>query len=345
MRSIVDAIQSSGLSIYDSVATVHRNLWIATPDLETILDRALTGLSLHGLPLRTRSKVAKEHVCRALGYPVPPSFTRTQPRFPGQDLDVYTQKSDNLQIWNAELQPDRRYALIRLDPDDTVTAVRVVTGLLLSRFDTTGTLTHKYQARLITRAPFPELVSPTDTNRLLPFLHSEFDPSGIPDPTRAPRPGELLPIETIFQRLKSLLGARIPDAGPDQERNRGAALHRLACTQLGYTAYRDDGQFPDVTHQLLEVKLQTAPTIDLGAVKPDSLDPVPNTPLIGSQAIRYCDVRYSLFYGFKEPQHVKLTHFYVATGKDFFSRFPQFQGQVVNSKLQIPLPPDFFTRT
>ncbi len=300
-------------------------------------------MSFTGLPLRTRSKAVKQHVCRALGYPVPPSFKRTQPRFPAQGLDVYTQKSDNLQIWNSELEPDRRYALVRLGPDDNVLTVRVVTGETLSPFDTTGVLTKKYQARLIQRGPFPELVSRVDTDRLLPWLETHFDPGPASEPTQAPHPGQLLPIGEVFDRLKPLLRQRIADVGHDQERHRGAVLHRLVCARLGYSSYKDDGQFPDVPHQLLELKLQTSPTIDLGRVRPDSLDPMSAMPKIEGAVIRYCDVRYALFCGFKDRDSVVLTHFYATTGRDFFYRFPQFQGQVVNAKLQLHLPSTFFS--
>ncbi len=340
---VIEAIRSSGLSIYDPLLPDRADLWIPTDHLELLLERALTGLSFRGLPLRTRSKAVKEHVCRALGYPVPISFKRTQPRFPAQGLDVYTQKSDNLQIWNSELEPGRRYALVRLGPDDNVLTVRVVTGETLAPFDTTGVLTKKYQARLIQRGPFPELVSPEDTGRLLPWLQAGFYPTSTSEPTQAPQPGQLLPIGEVFDRLKSLLRERIADVGHDQERNRAAVLHRLVCARLGYSSYRDDGQFPDLPHQLLEVKLQTAPTIDLGRVRPDSRDQMASMPEIEGAAVRYCDVRYALFCGFKDEDSVTLTHFYATTGTDFFHRFPQFQGRVVNTKLQLHLPPTFFT--
>jgi len=150
-----------------------------------------------------------------------------------------------------------------------------------------------------------------------------------------------LPIGEIFERLQSLVGKGFADIGYDQERNRGAALHRLACQYLGYADYRDAGQFPDVPHQLLEVKLQTSPTIDLGLVCPDSKEAL-DVPMIEEQQIRHCDVRYALFYAQTDGTHVTLTHFFLTTGEAFFSRFPQFQGKVLNKKLQIPLPADFF---
>jgi hypothetical protein len=44
----------------------------------------------------------------------------------------------------------------------------------------------------------------------------------------------------------------------------------------------------------------------------------------------------------RNEQEVMLTHLFLTTGELFFSRFPQFQGKVLNKKLQIPLPEDFF---
>lgn len=141
--------------------------------------------------------------------------------------------------------------------------------------------------------------------------------------------------------MSSLVGKRFADAGADQERNRGADLHKLVCHALGYRSYQDDGQFPDIRHQLLEVKLQTSPTIDLGLVTPESTEPL-DVPMIGSRQIRHCDVRYAVFYGKVESGMVEITHLFLSTGAAFFTRFPQFQGKVLNAKLQIPLPADFF---
>ena len=65
----VEAIRQSGLSIYDPIAIGDPELWIPTPELEVLLNRALRGISVAGLSPRTRSKIFKEHVCRVLGYP------------------------------------------------------------------------------------------------------------------------------------------------------------------------------------------------------------------------------------------------------------------------------------
>ena len=140
----VSNIRSSGLTIYDPIEIGDPKLWIPSPDLERLLDGGLRALSLAGLPIRSRSKVAKEHVCRVLGYPIPGSFRKSQPRFPGQIFDTYVQKSNNLQIWNEELSPTRRYVLIRLSSDDVVTRVKVVAGDTLAEMDTTGTVSYTH---------------------------------------------------------------------------------------------------------------------------------------------------------------------------------------------------------
>lgn len=262
-RRYVDAIRHSRITIYDPVEVGDPILWIPAPALDELLNVGLTGISLKGLPLRTRSKVVKEHVCHALGYPVPSSFKKTQPRFLGQCLDTYTQKSNNLQVWNEELSPTRRYAIIRVNEDDVIVKVKVVNGDDLAKLDTTGTLTQKYQARLIcNQALSSELIAIKDTDRLQGFVCPNQGCGANTSPVDYPQVGKILPIEEIFERLKILVGGKFQDIGYDQERNRGAALHALVCQKLGYKDYKDDGRFPDIRHQLLEVKLQTSPTID-----------------------------------------------------------------------------------
>ena len=337
----VEKIRQGGLSIYDPIEIGDPELWIPTSELEHLLNTKMTGISLAGLPLRTRSKVVKEYVCRSLGYPVPPSFKKTQPRFPGQFFDTYVQKSNNLQVWNEELADTRRYVIVRVGEDDIVTRIKVVTGDTLALLDTTGTLTQKYQAQLIPGSLKAELIADSDTDVLCEFVRGSADLTVGANPLDYPRATQLLPIEEIFNRLLPLVGESFQDIGHDQERNRGASLHRLVCQNLGYASYQDGGQFPDVPHQLLEVKLQTSPTIDLGLVRPNSEEAL-DVPKIEGKQIRHCDVRYALFYAETDRQRVSLTHLFLTTGERFFARFRQFQGRVLNRKLQIPLPQDFF---
>jgi hypothetical protein len=217
----------------------------------------------------------------------------------------------------------------------------VVTGDTLAVLDTTGTLTQKYQARLTVKDQISELISEEDTDRIKAILDSGDRNPTLTDPTNHASAENLLPIQEIYEKLQTLIGESFADIGSDQERNRGGVLHKLVCQALGYEMHRDNGQFPDVPNQLLEVKLQTSPTIDLGLVTPDSKEAL-DTPKINGKQIRHCDVRYAIFYGNLQDGNINITNFFLTTGKDFFGRFPRFEGKVLNKKIQIPLPTDFF---
>ena len=58
--------------------------------------------------------------------------------------------------------------------------------------------------------------------------------------------------------------------------------------------------------------------------------------------IRHCDIRYVIFVAQKQGNKLKLINLIITTAQEFFNRFTQFQGKVVNKKIQIPLPTDFF---
>jgi len=318
--SLVRAIRQSGLTIYDALDS-RRDLYLTMEELQTVLGMSLRGLDLN-YPLRTRSKVLKSRVCEVLGYPVPKSFKKSKPRFQGQDFDTYIQKANNLQIWNEEVSPTRRYVLIRVDDQQVVTAVKVVSGEALALLDTTGTLTQKYQAKSAAPVVGSVLVSRQDT----PPLESAIAGGA-----------KLMPLADLFQSLSGLAGKSFYDPGVDQERNRGSLVHQMVCALFPANSYHDSGQFPDVPDQLLEVKLQTSPTIDLGLISPDSTDHLADQP-----AYRHCDVRYAVFYGSIKDGSVRIDHVVLTTGADFFTFFRRFEGKVVNRKIQIPLPKHFF---
>lgn len=337
----VRAIRESGLSIYDPVTVGDPDLWIPAPELEMLLGERLTGRSVAGLANRTRSKLVKQWVCDVMGYPAPDKFQRVKPRLPGPAIDVFSQKNVNLQPWNPEISPIQRIVVIRVSENGILDGVRVITGDTLSQLDTTKTLTRKFQARCLASEGHSELVSFVDTSRVRSWLNNRFDLAQGASPTSAPVAGEILSIDTVFTRLSQLIGERFDDPGADQERNRGGVLHELVCRRLGYRDYQDNGQFPDVRHQLIEVKLQTADTIDLGMISPASDAPL-DIPMIDGFQIQHQDVRYAVFCGRRALGSIELTSLILTTGADFFSRFPQCGGNVSNAKLQIRLPRDFF---
>jgi len=338
MSDYISKIQSRDLTIYDSIHTKDE-LWMSDEVLQYNLQKALNGISLNGMPPRTRSKFVKEAVCKALGYSIPLKFQKTKPRFPCQNFDIYIQKSNNLQIWNEEISPERRYVIIQV-LDDKISKIKVINGLKLSSYDKTGTLTIKHQAIFSTSENNAELLS-QDTNNVEKVLAKNLFLVQFSNPTNLPSANNILSIKDIFEKLKSIVGLKIKDSGFDQDRNRGAELHKLVCQHLGYSSYQDNGQFPDILNQLIEVKLQTSPTIDLGLVMPNSILPLRNIS-IDDISIRHCDIRYAVFYGKILNGEVLITHLSLINGKNFFNRFPQMLGKTINKKIQIPLPKDFF---
>jgi len=329
-------ITNSGLSIYDEINPDNAELFIPLYALERILTNALVGVSLSGLPLRTRSKVVKAQICEALGYPIPRSFKKTQPRFPGQNFDVYAQKSMNVQIWNEEVDVSRRYVFLRLDEADIITAVRVITGGELVRYDRTGRLTTKYQATMHAYSE-SKLFSSHDTEIIENWISHEPCSLRNVNPNSYPRRNQLLPIGELYRRLLPMVGKAISYIDAVQERNRGAELHEMICKHLGYSVYEDDGSYPDIANQLLEVKLQTSPTIDLGLHSPEDGELIVT---VGDTSFYSEDVRYVIFDGKVSGAHIILRNLYLISGADFNEQFPIWEGK--NAKIQLPLPSTFF---
>lgn len=336
----VDNIRNSGFTIHSPITIGHPTLWIPDEHLEYLLNESLCGRNVE-LKIRTRSKVIKQWICEALGYPIEKTFPKCQPRFTGQNFDVYNQKSNNLQIWNEEITPQRRYVIVGIDHNEVIHKVKVINGTELADLDKTGKITTKFQAQFGRSDLQCELISNSDTPTLLPYLSNEnFQPSHETSPIDYPSAQQILPIREIYSRLSGLVGKEFIDPGVLQDRNRGAGLHNLVCEALGYSSYADDGKFPDVKNQVLEVKLQTSPTIDLGIVCPNSNEGI-GFP-VGVTPIQHNDTRYAVFYAQTNNSHVTITNLVVTTGRDFFSRFQQFQGNVMNGKIQMSLPNDFY---
>lgn len=332
-------IQKSNLSIYDPIDEKDVNLFIPTQELQKILEKSLIGLSLKDLPLRTRSKKVKTEICNALGYPVPTSFKRSRPRFLGQNFDVYTQKSMNVQIWNEDVDGNRRYVFLRTSEDDIIDSVKIISGDELVQYDRTGKLTQKYQARM--KSYDEDICSSDDTVLVQNWRDKNTKDLLDVNVASFPQKNELLGIRKIYELLAPLVGKDMPILGAIQERNRGAYLQDLICSRLGYCHSTDDGKYPDLKNQLLEVKLQTSPTIDLGLHSPEDGEKV-----FSSEGVTFTskDVRYAIFDGLVQGESVVLRRLYLVTGEELPKYFPLFEGMKTNKKIQIPLPRDFFTQ-
>lgn len=303
------------------------------------LNNKLLGVSLNGLPLRTRSKVIKVLICEALEYDVPKSFIKTKPKFPCQNFDVYVQKSNNLQIWNDDIDINRRYVLIKIDELDVIRKIKIITGGDLIKLDTTGKLTVKYQARI----PNTITIHSTKDSTALQFSEKSNALNNIENfsPTDNPNNETFLSIESLYNKLNILKGMTINNQSLIQERTRADEAHKLVCGLLGYKNFHDNGQFPDIKNQLLEVKFQMSPTIDLGLHKPD--EDIDINIVFNNKKITTAMCRYLIITAHRNfDEKVCIDDYIIASGENFFSIFSLFGGNLKNAKLQIILPTNFF---
>jgi hypothetical protein len=224
----VSRIAVARLTIYDELP-VDSDLRIASEELEQLLRKGLKGIDVAHLPLRSRSKFVKSRVCEIMGYPVPLSFTRFRPRFPGQDLDLYVQKSRNLQVWNESIQPNRRYAIAILSPKGVIVNVHVLRGIDLQKLDKTGKLTSKNQA--ILRTAEEGRLSKQDTKVLDSQLTKRVGKILSGSPTDQPNSKSLLSIGELHRRLKSIEGKDFEYGSATDERLRGVSYTKQ-CVML-----------------------------------------------------------------------------------------------------------------
>lgn len=326
-------IKASSLTIYDRLTPKDTDYWLEDQELQCLLNKYLIGKSYEGQANRTRSKSINQDICEAMGYPKPKSFKKTHPRFVCQNFDKYAQQSTNLQIWNEEITPTRRYCLVLLDENNVVTRVLVMSGSTLQEFDTTGTLTTKYQANIIDETMESSLLSKKDTDNIIQNF-GQYSEKKTDNPATFPSYSNLMSIQQIFDRLKLLEGQKYSISG--KERTDGDLLQSIVYKSLGYTQYKENGQLPDLMNQLLEIKRQTSRTIDLGLFKPNDVEQL-NIPAVKGYVPKVEDLRYAIFYCQVDGKTMTIKKVFLVTGKDFFNHFRLFNGNRQNKKIQLHL--------
>jgi hypothetical protein len=244
---------------------------------------------------------------------VPPK-RKGVPRILREFLDTYivtTGDSYNLQVWNRNpSEPsvqieyrngstlnadDARFAFVRVHPSkQTIASVVILTPeYIVDHFGPFGKPTVKQQLiitgsareRIYARQP-PVAFHPDHASCLrLVSRSAPTYPAKIRD---APSHGQVLQLTTIRDLVvPALLGRQIE---PRATKTRGQELELLVAQLLGYRPDKADlllGGFPDIRHQALEVKLQDAPTVDLGRYSPQFAELVESCPDFTTQSIRY----------------------------------------------------------
>ncbi len=235
------------------------------------------------------------------------------PRLLLEFVDTYivtTGSSYNLQVWNrnpSEPTPQIEYAngshlrandvrliLVRVDPTNAVirTVIVMTPDYVVEHFGKFGKQTVKEQliitnsarAEVLERQP-PVLFYPDEAE--VATTHARVDLSSA-DMHACPSAEGVLTLDRIRQLVvPALIGRRID---PGATKNRGQELERIVAEVLGYKPSERDllaGGYPDLRHQALEVKVQDAPTVDLGRYSPQFDEPVPDCGAFTTRTTRY----------------------------------------------------------
>ena len=333
-------------SIPKELSTVQKSRWVKFQIIEHLGYQKPTGL---------RTKQARMY----------------KPKFIHQLLDVFVQSSRNLQVWNYVpyaniVIPDEwneksryryqdcRYFLIFHNSEGVILKATIVSGNKLAKWDTTGTQTIKWQAtarrsfrneissRMITSAVEPLQCKITSyiqqpLERKRKFIRQEDQNPQVPLIKERPNPATLFTHDEIALALDDLMGRKFENLGTGQERIIGQALEREIIKSLGYHHYEqtDTGGYPDLLHQLIEVKFQFSGTIDLGKHLPtnqSSIEMAWNEWDIASRDIRYI---VSLVEQ-DEKNDFFVDSIVITSGAEFNQYFSISEG--TNFKIQIPLP-------
>ena len=299
---------------------------LTPPDILAERLRPLIGVEfqLSMFPRTNGSKIRKLIAATLEQYPLPEpcprqSYTIVPPKGKGvprilrEYIDTYiitTGRQYNLQVWNRNptgqaalieyasgdklAAQDVRYVLIRVNPQEHyIQSVLVLTPMYIeASFGPFGKETVKQQLIItprqrdkIVRSNPPILFYP-DTSTLAPMVSYKWNtPVGqFKDmPTRK----ELFALEILQRKLYTLIGTHLPTS---DTKTRGQALERLVAQLLGYTIVDDGllrGGYLDIFHQLLEVKLQEAATVDLGRYSPQVQEAIPGFPQATTEDVRY----------------------------------------------------------
>ncbi len=210
-------------------------------------------------------------------------------------IDTYIHtgaRSYNLQVWNripdsdepiviyedgtSLANSDVRYIVVRV-VDGSIRSIVVLSPIYITtHFGPFGRPTIKHQLiitstqrKRILSLPNSSLVLP-DTISSQPLLSNVDTNDQRKQFNRFPGPDDkILPVEMIAKLVDPLIGMAIAVGKPKM---RGQLLERTILHMLGYSVGESDsleGQYPDIRNQLLEIKIQDSPTVDLGRYTPE----------------------------------------------------------------------------
>lgn len=247
-------------------------------------------------------------------FEIAPPKAKGVPKITREFIDTYIVTSGtsyNLQVWNripaAEALlikyesgeslkcTDVRFVFVRIDAENNkIASVIILTPEYIEqKFGRFGKPTIKHQLLISGKvrkeiyAREDKILSFPDSKKLSYHVKDNYDPpkSGMAE---EPDIQHLFSIRLLKEMVVGqLIGFKLNAAAT---KNRGQALEKKVLELLGYGVKESDllyGAFPDIRNQLLEVKVQDSPTVDLGKFSPEKEEIV-----IENSELTTFDVRY-----------------------------------------------------
>lgn len=284
------------------------------------------------------------------------------PKITREYIDTYiitSGTSYNLQVWNRVPATDTllikyesgeslkctdvRFILVRIDTEKNVIAsVLILTPEYIEhRFGKFGKPTIKNQLLISKKVrkdiyeSKDKILTFPDTKKLSYYIRHNYEPpkSGM---VEEPDIQHLFSIALLKKRVaEKLIGFKLNAAAT---KKRGQALEKKVLELLGYVIKENDllyGAFPDIRNQLLEVKVQDSPTIDLGRFSPEKEEIV-----VSDLGLTTFDVRYLI--ALTNPHTEIIEGIIISPGKRLGELFSYVSAE--SYKCQRAIPMSFFDK-
>jgi hypothetical protein len=294
------------------------------------------------------STLEKGHLPTPAGtdeYEIMPPKNKGIPKITREFVDTYTitsGKTYNLQVWNRI--PASKTLLIRLEGSQSLKCndvrfifVRINTENNL--IDSIIILSPEHQLLISSKVrneiyeSEDKILFFPDSSKLSYLLKHTFEPPQN-DMVSDPAAMDIFSLQLIKERVAKILIGEKLDSGATK--NRGQALERRVLELLGYSDFESKqlyGGFPDIRNQLLEVKVQDSPTVDLGKYSPEFEE-----ILIEDLGITTHDVRYLIV--LTDPKTEIIEGIILAPGEKLGEVFSYVSDQSYKCQRSIPI--EFF---
>lgn len=253
-------------------------------------------------------------VAESSEYEIVPLKGKGVPKITREFIDTYMVTSGdtyNLQVWNRiPASPsllikyesgeslkcnDVRFVFVKIDiVKNAIASIIILTSEYIEqKFGKFGKPTIKHQLLLSNKVrktiyeSGSKIMTLSDSKKLLQNVKNDYC---VPESSMIEEPNtqNLFSIALLEKIVaQKLIGFKLDAAAT---KNRGQALERKVLELLGYKVQNTDllhGHFPDIRNQLLEVKVQDSPTVDLGKFSSEMEEMV-----VESSQLTTFDVRY-----------------------------------------------------